>query len=117
MLADGDKIVFDIEKSHGAYLVDALTGKEYIDFFTFFAANPLTYNHPKMKDPAFLEKLTISAVHKPSSADFYTTFMAEFVDTFGRVAMPKTMQHLFLVSGGALAVENALKTAFDWKVR
>jgi L-lysine 6-transaminase len=117
MLADGDKIVFDVEKSHGAYLVDALTGKEYIDFFTFFAANPLTYNHPKMKDPAFLEKLTISAIHKPSSADFYTTFMAEFVDTFGRVAMPKTMQHLFLVSGGALAVENALKTAFDWKVR
>ena len=117
MLADGDKIVFDMEKSHGAYLVDALTGKEHIDFFTFFAANPLTYNHPKMKDPAFLEKLTISAIHKPSSADFYTTFMAEFVDTFGRVAMPKTMQHLFLVSGGALAVENALKTAFDWKVR
>ncbi|TES88910.1 MAG: L-lysine 6-transaminase [Anaerolineales bacterium] len=117
MLADGDKIVFDMEKSHGAYLVDALTGKEYIDFFTFFAANPLTYNHPKMKDPAFLEKLTLSAIHKPSSADFYTTFMAEFVDTFGRVAMPKTMQHLFLVSGGALAVENALKTAFDWKVR
>jgi L-lysine 6-transaminase len=27
------------------------------------------------------------------------------------------MPHLFLVSGGALAVENALKTAFDWKVR
>jgi L-lysine 6-transaminase len=117
MLADGDKIVFDIEKSHGAYLVDAVTGKEYIDFFTFFGANPLTYNHPKMKDPAFLEKLTLSAVHKPSNADFYTTFMAEFVDTFGRVAMPKTMPHLFLVSGGALAVENALKTAFDWKVR
>ena len=43
--------------------------------------------------------------------------MAEFVDTFGRVAMPASMQHLFLVSGGALAVENALKAAFDWKYR
>src|SRR5690606_15783825 len=25
--------------------------------------------------------------------------------------------HLFLIAGGALAVENALKVAFDWKVR
>ena len=31
--------------------------------------------------------------------------------------MPPEMKHLFLVSGGALAVENALKAAFDWKVR
>jgi L-lysine 6-transaminase len=31
--------------------------------------------------------------------------------------MPEEMQHLFLVSGGALAVENGLKAAFDWKVR
>ncbi len=43
--------------------------------------------------------------------------MAEFVDKFQQVVMPDSMPHLFLVSGGALAVENALKTAFDWKVR
>ena len=70
-----------------------------------------------MHDPAFLEKLTLAAISKPSSSDFYTTFMAKFVETFGRVAMPDDMPNLFLVSGGALAVENALKAAFDWKVR
>jgi L-lysine 6-transaminase len=31
--------------------------------------------------------------------------------------MPEYLPHLFLIEGGALAVENALKTAFDWKVR
>jgi L-lysine 6-transaminase len=117
MLADGDPIVIDLEKSHGAYIHDSATGKEYIDFFTFFASQPIGYNHPKMRKPEFLEKLTAAAICKPSSADFYTTFMAEFVDTFGRIAMPETMPHLFLISGGALAVENALKTAFDWKFR
>lgn len=117
MLADGSPIVFDPERSHGAYLVDAVTGKEYIDFYTFFASNPIGYNHPGLKDPRFLEELTVSAIHKPANADMYTTMMAEFVQTFGRVAMPDTMPHLFFVSGGALAVENALKTAFDWKVR
>ncbi len=117
MLADGESIVFDLERSHGAYMVDALTNKEYIDFFTFFASMPIGHNHPKMRDAEFLEKLTAAAITKPSSSDIYTTLMAEFVETFARVAMPEQMQHLFLVSGGALAVENSLKAAFDWKVR
>ncbi|MDH3942686.1 MAG: L-lysine 6-transaminase [Anaerolineae bacterium] len=117
MIADGEPIVFDMERSHGAYLVDALSGKEYIDFFTFFASQPIGYNHPKMKDPEFLEKLTAAAVTKPSNSDIYTILMAEFVETFHRVAMQNGMEHLFLVSGGALAVENGLKTAFDWKIR
>ncbi len=117
MLADGYPIVFDLERSHDTYFVDQISGREYLDFFTFFASNAVGYNHPKLKDPAFLEKLTLSAIHKPSSSDIYTTLMADFVDKFSQVVMPKSMPHLFLVSGGALAVENALKTAFDWKVR
>ena len=117
MLADGSPVVFDMERSHGAYLVDEITGREYLDFYTFFASNAIGYNHPRLKDPAFLEKLTLSAIHKPANSDIYTTMMAEFVDKFQQVAMPDSMPHLFLVSGGALAVENALKAAFDWKVR
>ncbi len=117
MLADGNSILFDLERSHGVYFVDQITGREYIDFFTFFASNAVAYNHPKFKDPAYLEKLTLSAMHKPSNSDIYTTLMAEFVEKFQQVVMPESMPHLFLVSGGALAVENALKTAFDWKVR
>jgi L-lysine 6-transaminase len=31
--------------------------------------------------------------------------------------MPSYLPHAFFVDGGALAVENALKVAFDWKVR
>ena len=117
MLADGYSIVFDLERSHGVYFVDEISGREYIDFFTFFASNAVGYNHPKFKDPIYLEKLTLSALHKPSNSDIYTTLMAEFVDRFHQVVMPESMPHLFLVSGGALAVENGLKAAFDWKVR
>lgn len=112
-----EPIVVDIEGSHGPYLRDALTGKEYIDFFTYFASAPVGHNHPKMHDSAFIEKMLSVAITKPSSSDFFTTYMAEFVETFSRLAMPKGMEHLFLISGGALAVENALKVAFDWKVR
>ncbi len=112
-----EPIVVDIEGSQGPYLRDALTGKDYIDFFTYFASAPIGHNHPKMHDSAFIEKLLSVAITKPSSSDFFTTYMAEFIETFARLAMPSDMQHLFLISGGTLAVENGLKTAFDWKVR
>jgi L-lysine 6-transaminase len=112
-----EPIVVDLEGSHGAYLRDALTGRDYIDFFTYFASAPIGHNHPKMHDSGFIEKLLSAAITKPSSSDFYTTYMAEFVETFARLAMPADMPHLFLIGGGALAVENALKVAFDWKVR
>lgn len=117
MLVDGFDIIVDLEKSQGSYLVDARDGRKYLDFFTFFATLPIGLNHPGLQMPEFKEKLLRAGLNKPSNSDFYTIEMAEFVDTFGRVAMPESLPHLFLISGGALAVENALKTAFDWKVR
>ena len=70
-----------------------------------------------MRDPDFVAKLGRVAVNKPSNSDLYTVEMAEFVETFGHLAAPPELPHLFFISGGALAVENALKTAFDWKIR
>jgi len=117
MLADGFDLVCDLSKSKGVYLYDAREKKWYLDMFSFFASQGLGFNHPKMREHDFLEKLTRAAVMKPSNSDIYTVEMAQFVATFNRVALPKHGKHLFLISGGALAVENALKAAFDWKVQ
>ena len=117
MLVDGFPFVLDLEKSHGSWLHDSATGKEYLDFFTFFASSALGYNHPALTSDEFLAKLGRVAVNKVSNSDIYTTEMAEFVATFARIAVPENLPHLFFISGGALAVENALKAAFDWKVK
>lgn len=117
MLADGFEFVLDIEKSHGVKIVDAKTGNVYLDFFTFFASSALGMNHPKLLSENVKKELTLAAINKPSNSDIYTTQMAEFVDTFSRVAKPDYMKYLFFISGGALAVENGLKVAFDWKVQ
>jgi L-lysine 6-transaminase len=117
ILADGYEFVFDFEKSHGAWVHDSKSGRDYLDFLTFFGSNPIGYNHPKMNDPEFQRMLARVAQLKPSNSDVYTVEYAWFVDTFGRLAMPKEMRHAFFVEGGALGVENALKVAFDWKVR
>jgi L-lysine 6-transaminase len=117
MLADGFDIVLDLEKSKGARLYDSRGGRYILDFFTCFASSPIGFNHPRLTEPAFIERLGRVSVNKPSNSDLYTVEMAAFVETFGTLAAPPELPNLFFISGGALAVENALKTAFDWKVR
>ncbi len=117
LLVDGYSFVYDHRNSQGSWLADAVTGKRYLDFFSFFASAPLGYNHPGMREAAFREKMADVATINPSNSEVYTVEMAEFVRTMKRVAGRADMPHYFLVAGGAPAVENALKVAFDWKVR
>ena len=118
ILADGLDLVLDIDRSHGSHLVDARTGRSYLDMFTFFASSALGMNHPGLAgDPEFRAELAAAALNKPSNSDVYSVPMARFVDTFARVLGDPDLPHLFFVDGGALAVENALKVAFDWKSR
>lgn len=118
ILADGMDLVLDLERSQGSYLVDARTGRRHLDMFTFFASSALGMNHPALAEDAdFRAELAAAAVNKPSNSDVYTVPMARFVDTFARVLGDPALPHLFFVDGGALAVENALKVAFDWKSR
>ncbi len=115
MLADGMDHVIDLEKSHGSWLVDERDEKEYLDLFSMFASMSVGYNHPYVLENK--ERLTIAALNKPTNSDIYSTQMAEFVAAMGRLAQPDYLPYAFYVEGGSLAVENALKTAFDWKVR
>jgi L-lysine 6-transaminase len=118
MLADGYAIVMDLQKSRGSWVFDARRGRNVLDFFTNFASIPIGYNHPRLDNPEFREKLATVALNKPANSDIYTTYMAEFVETFARVAIPPShSKHMFFVEGGALGIENAVKAAFDWKVR
>lgn len=117
ILADGFDQVFDSEKSHGSWFCDARSGREYLDFLSFFASSPIGYNHPKLNEPEFLKVLTRAAIVKPSLSDIYTTEYAWAIDVFGRHLMRPYLNHAFFVEGGTMGVENALKTAFDWKVR
>ncbi len=117
MLVDGFDFVLDTENSLGSRIIDAKTGNSYIDFFTFFASSALGMNHPKLTKEDVKNELLSAAINKPSNSDIYTVQMAEFVDTFARIAKPDFMKYLFFISGGTLAVENGLKVAFDWKVQ
>ena len=115
ILADGMDPVIDLKSSHGSWLVDKRDGREYLDLFSMFASLSVGYNHPHILKNQ--DRLKEAALNKPTNSDIYSTQMAEFVDTFGRVAQPDYLPYAFFIEGGGLAVENALKVAFDWKVR
>ncbi|MEV6273690.1 L-lysine 6-transaminase [Nocardia sp. NPDC051832] len=118
ILADGFDLVLDLANSRGCRLVDERDGTTYLDMFGFFASNALGMNHPALAgDAEFRAELTTAALNKPSNSDIYTVEMARFVDTFARVLGDPRLPHLFFIDGGGLAVENALKIAFDWKSR
>ncbi len=117
MLQDGLDLVADFEKSRGAYLYDTKRGDYFLDFLAFYSTAPVGYNHPRLVNSRTVTELGRAAVHKPSNSDIWSKEMAAFVEAFAGIAKPDLMKYLFFVEGGALAVENALKTAFDWKTR
>lgn len=115
ILADGFDFVMDLEKSHGSWIYDKISNEEYLDMFSMFASASIGYNHPYlMENSEWLGKM---AVNKPTLADVYSEEYAEFMETFARVAIPEHLQYAFFISGGTLAVENAMKACFDWKTR
>ena len=115
ILTDGFEPVIDLELSHGSWLVDGRDGREYLDLFTMFASIPIGYNHPKLLEHK--DELAIAAMNKPTNSDIYTAQLAEFVESFFSITMPDIFKYGFFIEGGALAIENALKASFDWKVR
>lgn len=118
MLVDAFPMVLDTAKSHGSWLVDARDGTEYLDMYTFFASSPLGMSPAGLADdPEFRALLAEVASNKPANSDMVSVQLAEFVATFRRVLGDPELPRLFFIEGGALAVENALKCAFDWKSR
>src|SRR5215471_3283100 len=117
ILLDGFKIVLDLEKSSGSYLVDAANGHRLIDLYGFFGSLTIGFNHPYFDQPAVQRDLVRAAKAKVANSDVYSEAYAEFVETFARIAGLRPLDRYLFIEGGAMAVENCLKAAMDWKVR
>jgi len=117
VLLDGFKVVIDLEKSRGSYLYDAVTGHRLIDLYGFFGSMPVGFNHPYFDREDVKRDLLRAAKVKIANSDVYSESYAEFIDTFSRVVGLPPLERYLFIEGGALAVENCLKAAMDWKVR
>lgn len=114
MLVDGFDFVIDLDKSQGNRFHDSKSGRDIMDFFTCFASLAVGWNHPDIKSAE--AELGRIAVNNVANSDLYTVEMAEAVNSITSIAMPEEMNNLFMVAGGALAIENSLKVSMDWKM-
>jgi len=117
VLLDGFKVVVDLDKSRGSYLHNAVDGRRLIDLYGFFGSMPVGFNHPHFDGLEVRRDLLRAAKVKVANSDVYSEGYAEFVATFGRVMGLAPLERYLFIEGGALAVENCLKAAMDWKVR
>src|SRR5437899_2795735 len=117
VLLDGFKVVVDLDKSRGSYLYNAVDDRRLIDLYGFFGSMPVGFNHPHFDEPDVQRDLLRAAKVKVANSDVYSTGYAEFVATFERVVGLPPLERYLFIEGGALAVENCLKAAMDWKVR
>src|SRR5881394_969297 len=117
VLLDGFKVVVDLDKSRGSYLHNAVSDKRLIDLYGFFGSMPIGFNHPYFDNAAVQRDLLRAAKVKVANSDVYSEDYAEFVETFERVVGLPPLERYLFIEGGALAIENCLKAAMDWKVR
>ena len=106
ILVDGFHIAVNQKKSLGSWIVD-------LDCYSQFASQPLGWNHKVLVNAK--QELGEVAMHKIANSDMYTEQYASFVEKFSGIT--PDFSHYFFIDGGALAVENALKAAFDWKAK
>src|SRR5437899_1122315 len=117
VLLDGFKIFIDLKQSRGARLVDASSGRTLLDLYGFYGSLPVGFNHPYFDQPHVKEALYEAARTKVANSDVFSEHYVGFVETFARVMGLPPLDRYFFIEGGALAVENALKAAMDWKIR
>ncbi len=106
--------VFDINidfiKSSGSFLFDRKTKKPFLDLFSMFSSLPLGYNHPVF-DESFDEKIKPIAHLRMSNNLFFSEELIDFQKKFNSISFHNNLQ---LCSTGALAVESAIKCAFEY---
>src|SRR5512137_995594 len=61
IIVDGFKLVFAVARSRGSRFVDAAPGRELIDLYSFYASQPIGFNHPHFDRPEVKADLLAAA--------------------------------------------------------
>ena len=103
-------IIIDFKKSHGSYVFDKKTNHTFLDLFSMFSSLPLGYNH-QVFDDSFDNKIKYISHLRMSNNLFSSQELIDFESRFQEISFHK---NLHFCSTGALAVETALKCAFEY---
>ncbi|MGE5550325.1 MAG: aminotransferase class III-fold pyridoxal phosphate-dependent enzyme [Bacteroidota bacterium] len=104
--------VLDLRGCHGSYL-RTIEGQDILDWAGFYGSKMIAYNHPRLYEPDYVERLLVAANNKVPNPDYFTPECLEFYKTIvsHAPASLKTSPDLevYAVNSGAEAIENMLK--------
>lgn len=103
--------VVDLPKSQGMYLA-TVDGARLFDWAGYYGAKLIAHNHPRLYEPAYVERLVVAANNKTANPDFLTPECVAYYRELHALA-PRSMRgpslELYVVNSGAEAVENMMK--------
>lgn len=106
---ESQKVDIDLTKSHGSWIVDAVTGEEFLDLHGGFGSNALGFNHPTLNNPEFNQLLARVAANKVAHADYRTQEgNAAVREIYERFAKPAGFEQMYFTDGGSMAVAEAV---------
>lgn len=107
-------IKIDPQRSQGSYVHNQADGRKYLDFMSMYSSLALGYNHDIFKRPEFLESINKWAGIRITNCEH----TSEEREVFERDFMNFTDRGIFtnphFACTGSLAVEHAVKMAFEY---
>jgi L-lysine 6-transaminase len=108
------KIKIDFEKSKNSYIYDKNTEKLYLDFFGQYSSLAIGYNND-IFDKSFENEVSNIIKNKISNSATYSDEEIEFKLKFKNFCSKNIFNEVYFCCTGSLAVESAVKAAFDYK--
>ncbi|MBF0362920.1 MAG: aminotransferase class III-fold pyridoxal phosphate-dependent enzyme [Oligoflexia bacterium] len=110
-IEDPNPFAIDLSKSHGMWLA-TVDGVEIFDWCAIYASKLIGFNHPRMREPHYIEKLITAANNKLSNPYYLTEDSLTFYRLIHKLK-PKCMRgekvKVMTTNSGAEAVENMMK--------
>lgn len=111
VIAEPYPFCVDIAASEGMWLA-TIDNQRIFDWAGYYGSKLLGHNHPRLRDPDYVQKLVVAANNKVANPDFLTPECLDFYRMLLRVA-PESMRsdtlEVYAVNSGAEAVENMMK--------
>lgn len=111
VIAEPKSFAVDIRRSRGMWLA-TVDDDRIMDWCGLYGSRLLGYNHPRLYEPAYLERLGFAANNKMANPDFLTEECLTYYRLLHRLA-PECMRgqrvEVYVVNSGAEAVENMMK--------
>lgn len=111
VLTDPWPFVIDLERCRGLTLA-TIDGQRLQDWSGIYGSRLLGYNHPRLKDPAYLARLALVANNKVGNPDYLTVECLDYYRLLHRLTpacLTGNPVEVYAVNSGAEAVENMLK--------